>query len=256
MLARSRQRRRQRYELLAIGADPALHARARPVDVAVLEQRHQVVADRAGERVLKIDDAGVAARQHASGCANDSRDARTPAAAPAPRASGTRSSAASTRAVGVIQRQLQVTRAEPLRHQCHLALQRGAIVGRQRAQRPRGPGAGCAAAPAVHRCTARQHRRRRAAAPGTARIPGPRAAPSRARYRPHDTCGTCTSQRLEQRGDLQERRDVLLVGRRIHHHARRAVGGPGAKVAPEAGIGRSRLEPQQRQTQARWSANA
>ena len=48
---------------------------------------------------------------------------------------------------------------------------------------------------------------------------------------------------LEQRGDLQERYDVLLVGRCVHHHARHTVLAPGAKVTSKAGIGRGRLEP-------------
>jgi hypothetical protein len=39
------------------------HARARPGDVAILQQRDEVVGDRAVERVLEIDDAGVALRQ-------------------------------------------------------------------------------------------------------------------------------------------------------------------------------------------------
>ena len=54
---------------------------------------------------------------------------------------------------------------------------------------------------------------------------------------------------LEQRGHLQERRDVLLVGRGVHHHARHAVRQPGAKVTSEAGIGRGRLEPDQAQAE-------
>ena len=51
-------------ELRAITAHPALHACARPADVAVLEQRHEVVADRAAQCVLKIDHARIALGEH------------------------------------------------------------------------------------------------------------------------------------------------------------------------------------------------
>src|SRR6187551_3486762 len=49
-----------------VAAHPALDALARPADVAVLEQRHEVVADGPAQRVLEIDDAGpaLAFRQH------------------------------------------------------------------------------------------------------------------------------------------------------------------------------------------------
>ena len=41
-----------------VAAQPALDALARPADVAVLEQRNQVVAHWPAQRILKIDDAG------------------------------------------------------------------------------------------------------------------------------------------------------------------------------------------------------
>src|SRR5450631_4144068 len=44
----------------AIACDPACDARTRPSDVAVLQERYQVIADRTAQRVLKIDDARVA----------------------------------------------------------------------------------------------------------------------------------------------------------------------------------------------------
>ena len=44
----------------AIAAHPVLHALARPGDVAILQQRDEVVADRPAQRVLEIDDAGIA----------------------------------------------------------------------------------------------------------------------------------------------------------------------------------------------------
>jgi hypothetical protein len=40
----------------AIGLDPGLDPRARPGDVAVLQQRHEVVADGPGEGILEIED--------------------------------------------------------------------------------------------------------------------------------------------------------------------------------------------------------
>src|SRR5689334_14454730 len=43
-------------QLGAIAAHPLLHARAWPGDVAILQQRNEVVADGARERILKIDD--------------------------------------------------------------------------------------------------------------------------------------------------------------------------------------------------------
>src|SRR5262245_20460481 len=49
--------RAQRAEHAAIAAHPALDALARPADVAILEQRHEVVADRPAQRILEIDDA-------------------------------------------------------------------------------------------------------------------------------------------------------------------------------------------------------
>ncbi len=67
-------------------------------DVTILQQRDEVVADRPAQRVLEVDDAGIALADAPSDCASDSRDARTPPAAPAPRRSGTRRPRRSSRA--------------------------------------------------------------------------------------------------------------------------------------------------------------
>ena len=72
-------------------------------------------------------------------------------------------------------------RAEPLRHQRHLAQQRLAVVGRKLRPRPRGPSPGCPPAPAARRRTAPRGRRPRSGARDTASSPGPRAAAGRAR---------------------------------------------------------------------------
>ena len=77
--------RGERADPLAKGRDPGLDPRARPGDVAVLQQRHEVVADRPVQGILEVEDARIGPRLRPSGCASDSRGARTRAAAPAPR---------------------------------------------------------------------------------------------------------------------------------------------------------------------------
>ena len=64
-----------------ITAAPTLDALLRPGDVAVAQQRDEVVGQAAAHGVLEIEDAWVVARHRPSGCASDSRGARTPAVA-------------------------------------------------------------------------------------------------------------------------------------------------------------------------------
>ena len=79
------------HELVLIGAQDESGARAaahdtarpscvlarRPRDVAIFEQRHQIVGDGTAHGILEIEDAGIGALAHAADSASDNPDARS-----------------------------------------------------------------------------------------------------------------------------------------------------------------------------------
>ena len=143
-----------------------------------------------------------------------------------------------------VQRQLQVPLAEPFRHQRHLACQRAAIVGRQRARRLAALRPECAAAPASASSYSASASAP-AAQPRQVRDSNPRSSSStkpRALYRWPRLAARAPRSARAMPSTCRYGRDVLLVGRRVHDDARRAVGAPGAEIAPEAGIGRGRRD--------------
>ena len=181
-------------------AHPADHARARPGDVAVLQQRHQVVADRAAQRVLEIDDAGIALGDHHEiarviVAVHEHLRLRQRLAR-----SGTRTPPRAARARAPTASSCRCRSQKPLGHQRHLARERAAVIGRELRARRAAAQLDVRRAPRAHRRTARSriaHRARGArdtvSRPRSSSSSRPRATSASC------TCGTCTPQRLEQR---------------------------------------------------------
>jgi len=122
-----------RADQVAITADPLLNALARPTDVTILEQGHEVVANGSAQRILEIDDAGIALRR-------DHQVARVIVAMHEHH--GLHESFGNQELerirddliLGIGQSHLQVPPAKPFGHQCQLACERLPVVGRQLAR--------------------------------------------------------------------------------------------------------------------------
>ena len=113
--------------------DPGFHLRARPVHVAVLEYRREVIADRTPQCVLEVDDTGRTRRQH--------HEIAGVIVAVHERL-GLHQRFAHEECEGVFQqlllgdgqREPEVDGAEPLRQQAHFAQQHRLVIGRQLAR--------------------------------------------------------------------------------------------------------------------------
>ena len=114
----------------AVAVEPGEQALSRPDDVAVLEQRHEVVADGTAHRVLEIHDAGIALRAHEEVArmvvAMHEHDRLRERLVAEP-VEGRRDHGA----LAVVRREREVARQEPFREELELAHQEFAVVGRQ-----------------------------------------------------------------------------------------------------------------------------
>jgi hypothetical protein len=118
----------QREQPATIAIHPVHDTLARPGDVAVLQQRHQVVADRPAQGILEVDDTGIAHRHHhevARMIVAVDEDLRLRQRFGDEEFLGLRQHLP----LGGHQLQIQVPAEEPLRHQGELARQLAATVG-------------------------------------------------------------------------------------------------------------------------------
>jgi len=218
---------------------PCLHARPRPGDVAVLEQRYQVVADGTAQGVLEVDDPGVARlEQHqvAGMIVAVHEHLRLRKRRADQELAGIRNNGP------LLLRQLQskVARAEPLRHERHLALERSAVIGVELRGGRRAFG-----------LDLREHIERI----GVQRlgiVPGrePREIQRRAQILDEQQPARrvhlvhvrhVDPEGLEHPTHGEIRAHVLVCRRRIHHDVGAACG-KCAEIAPKAGVARGRLE--------------
>ncbi len=221
-------------ELLAISAHPALDALPRPTDVAIFQQRNEVVADRPCERILKIDDAGIVLPGH-------HQVARVIVAVDEHHRLPQRFTheeferGFDDRLLFGRQLERQVLRNEPLRQQRHFTHQHGTVVRRELGR----------AAPAVHLDMGERLQRVPVHRVGIVTCVQPREVlrgaeifeQQQAPFHIHlVNVRNVDAGRFEQTGDLHIGPDVFLARRRVHDDEGPAIGREHPEIAAEAGI--------------------
>ena len=220
--------------LFPVADQPVERFRFFPADIGILEQRRQVVGDRAIYRILKIEDAGIRfgchqvarmivamhiyarLRQIAGEDATEAFFQRAPLA--------------------IAKRHAEMFGDVPLRKQVEFAAQQRFVVRRQfffiRGELDFDQGVGGRTVKFTRRITVQRLQVGGTAQVGQQQKTLPQVLRIHVRHmRPR---------RFEQLGDMQKRAAVLVLRRSVHHDERPPIRESGAKIAAEAGIGGGR----------------